>query len=103
MPRASLGWGQVPRVSWLISPANEGSWDSVNGQFYLVRAVNNRGIAAFSSYQLTSTTWDAQFRYRIGGGSGADGLVFLFYKNEAPYGQPAAGGALGFTASGGPA
>ena len=36
----------------------------------------------------------AEFRYNIGGGTGGDGMVFMFYKNR-DY-SPGAGGCLGF-------
>jgi surface antigen len=43
----------------------------------------------------------AEFRYKAGGGTGADGIVFMFYKKK-DY-KPYDGGALGFTAPpGGP-
>ncbi len=44
----------------------------------------------------TEITWDFQveFDYLIGGGSGADGMVFMFYKDRAY--TPGAGGYMGF-------
>ncbi len=82
---------------------NEISWDAAAQALYLTRAVPDRGVAVFANYQLTAKQWEAQFKYRAGGGSGGDGLVFMFYKNIVPYGQPGipgVGGTLGFQADG---
>ena len=76
--------------------ANEASWSSADGDFYLTRAAPWRAAAAVASYQLTATSWQAQFRYRVGGGSGSDGFTFMFYKDGASFGAPACGGLLGF-------
>lgn len=40
-----------------------------------------------------------RFRYRAGGGTGADGLVFMFYKNSDYSTEPDYGGSLGFSAT----
>lgn len=91
-----------PNISgkWFIyrsadDASNEGSWDSIEQTLYLTRAAQWKAIAMFANFELTSSHWEAQFRYREGGGSGADGLVFMFYKNKSPY-TPGAGGFLGF-------
>jgi len=76
--------------------SNETSWDSENKVLYLTRAVGPRATAMFADYQLESTQWQASFRYKAGGGSGADGFVFMFYKDAQAYGRPNAGGTLGF-------
>lgn len=75
---------------------NEAVWDAQNGVFYLTRSASDSGVATFTDYQLLSTRWIARFKYRSGGGSGADGLVFMFYKDEMGYGRPGYGGFLGF-------
>jgi len=74
----------------------EASWDATAQTLYLTRAVASRGTALFANYPLTTPRWRASFRYRAGGGSGADGFVFMFYKDISTYGQPCAGGGLGF-------
>ena len=78
---------------------NEASWDSTNQVLYLTRETTWRAVAMFANYQLTTTCWEAQFRYKVGGGSGADGFVFMFYKDEVSYGEPGCGGSLGFQIS----
>jgi len=77
----------------------EASWDSDSQVLYLTRASNVKGIAMFADHKLTETRWEAEFRYKVGGGSGADGFVFMFYKDEASYGEPGCGGTLGFQSS----
>ena len=51
------------------------------------------GIAWFS--QNIFSPFTAEFRYKVGGGTGADGMVFMFYK-QSGY-TPGAGGHLGFS------
>lgn len=86
---------------WLIYRSasdlnNEAFWDSSGQNLYLTRAAGWKASAMFANYQLTSTRWEAQFRYKVGGNSsGADGFVFMFYKNSASY-VPGTGGYLGF-------
>ena len=76
--------------------SNEASWDPDSQTFYLTRPARDRAVAIFADFPLTAAHWEASFRYRVGGGSGADGLVFLFYKDENAYGVPGCGGSLGF-------
>lgn len=77
--------------------ANEVSWDATQGVVHVVRPVVGRAAALFARYDLTSPRWEAEFRYRIGGGaSPGDGLVFMFFKDRSPFGPVAGGGALGF-------
>lgn len=87
-------------------PSTEAVWDSAKQAFDLVRPAGSRGAAVFANYELTATTWNAEFRYRAGklGGLlyGGDGFVFMFYKNKAAYGIPAAGAYKGFELSSGP-
>ena len=78
--------------------ANEASWNSADGTIYVVRADDWIGTAIFANYDLTSRQWEAEFRYKIGGGTGADGLVFMFYKNKQQY-TPGYGGRLAFSKS----
>ncbi len=51
------------------------------------------GVAWFS--QSIFSPFTAEFRYKAGGGTGADGMVFMFYK-QMDY-TPGAGGHLGFS------
>jgi hypothetical protein len=85
--------------------SNEAVWDSAHQAFHLTRAALNIGVAVFANYELTATTWRAEFRYRAGrlGGlqHGGDGFVFMFYKNKAAYGTPASGAEKGFELSSG--
>jgi hypothetical protein len=78
-------------------PVNEASWDIEDGVLFLVRPAFYKGAAMFANYELTSQVWRARFRYKAGGGSGADGFVFMFYKDKAAYGIPGYGGFFGFT------
>ncbi|KAA3659275.1 MAG: hypothetical protein DWQ10_09155, partial [Calditrichaeota bacterium] len=74
----------------------EGDWNPADSSFFLTRASGNKACAAFIDYQLAKEKWIASFDFKIGGGTGADGLSFNFYKDQSKYGTPAAGGALGF-------
>jgi murein DD-endopeptidase MepM/ murein hydrolase activator NlpD len=105
-PNTSGRWS-VHRFS--EDPANEVSWDAGAGQLYLTRAVAGTGVAMFAEYDLAATKWNAAFRFRTGGGTGdtntppgADGFVFMFYKNKAAYGRPAGGSYMGFQVDGWP-
>jgi len=86
-------------------PNTEASWDGAKQAWDLVRPATSRGVAVFANYDLTATTWRAEFRYRVGnlGGlkQGGDGFVFMFYKNKAAYGIPASGYQKGFELSNG--
>lgn len=82
-------------------PRTEAVWDSAARAWDLVLpTANDRGVAVFANYELTATTWRAEFRYRVGklGGllDGGDGFVFMFYKDKAAYGVPASGAQMGF-------
>jgi len=81
-------------------PNNEAAWDSAKQSWDLTRSATGRGAAVFANYELTATTWRAEFRYRVTGlgglQNGGDGFVFMFYKNEAAYGIPSPGAAKGF-------
>lgn len=81
-------------------PMTEAAWAPVARTWRLTRAALYRGVAVFANYELTATTWKAEFRYRaskLGGlQGGGDGFVFMFYKNKAAYGSPASGFQKGF-------
>lgn len=79
--------------SGLWTYSGSAAWDNVNG--YAVLTSNNSGQAGniwFNKDILSS--FIVEFRYKAGGGSGADGLTFMFYKNKNY--NPGSGGALGF-------
>lgn len=73
---------------------NQCNWDSTSRTVYITRAVGGKACAMFANYNLTATSWTSRFRYKAGGGTGADGFVFIFYKS-IPY-VPGQGGNLGF-------
>jgi len=72
-PNTNGKWGINHHNSDL---SNEAPWDSTNQTLYLTRAVGGIGVAAFADYQLIETEWEAQFRYKAGGGSG-NGMIRL--------------------------
>jgi hypothetical protein len=53
---------------------------------------NQAGVVWFN--QDIYSPFNIEFKFRFGGGSGADGMVFMFYKKK-DY-DPAIGGSLGF-------
>lgn len=79
-------------------PVNEASWDSANQQLFLTRNIDWKSSAIFANYELTANAWIAEFDFLGGGGDGADGFVFMFYKDESAYltQAPGKGGYLGF-------
>jgi hypothetical protein len=67
--------------------------DPVNNYLVLTEPVNDRaGVAFFNTTFRTYFT--ANFSYKAGGGSGADGFVMFFYKQK--YASFGYGGTLGF-------
>ncbi len=85
-----------PASRWTLK--GSAYWDSVQQNLVLTRNSNSQVGVAFNNQDITSTRWYEAFRYRAGGGSGADGFVAMFYKNK-DY-SPRAGGYLGFVAAG---
>ncbi len=66
--------------------ANEGVWNSENGNFYLTTSEYRMGCMAFMKYHGSMAHgFYVHFRYMIGGGDGADGIAFAFYKDMRPY------------------
>lgn len=81
-------------------------WDSETKVMYLTHDKTGSSIAIFANYKLLSHSWKASFRYKVGGQSncicgncGADGFVFMFYKEENDY-SPSGGGSEGFNGQG---
>jgi hypothetical protein len=97
--------GQWTIHRYVGDPNTEAVWDSSRQAFDLILPATYRSVAAFANYELTATTWKAEFRYRAGklGGvqNGGDGFIFMFYKNKAAYGTPAFGADKGFSLSNG--
>jgi len=83
-------------------PANEFVWDSTQGFVYLTKAVDDKGAMAFMRYNGNlDTGFMVRFRFKAGGGTGADGLAFAFYKDIDEYrkrGRCNAGGCLALDA-----
>ena len=97
--------GQWTIHRYVGDPNTEAVWDSSRQAFDLLLPATYRAVAAFANYELTATTWKAEFRYRAGklGGvqNGGDGFIFMFYKNKGAYGTPAFGAEKGFSLSNG--
>ena len=75
----------------------EGYWDAATHVWYLTRPKKDLAIAAFANYELTARVWKVDFKYRIDNtGKGADGFVFMFYKDKGAYGTPDSGTYMGF-------
>jgi len=66
-------------------PNTEFYWDG--DVVYLTKAVNHKGSFAFVKNPNfdVSNGFVAEFDFKCGGGTGADGIAFGFYKNEEPY------------------
>jgi hypothetical protein len=79
------------------NPNEEGYWDPASATWYLTRQQANLAIAAFANYELTAKIWKVNFKYRVDNGpKGADGFVFMFYKDKSAYGTPDSGTYMGF-------
>jgi len=77
----------------------EAYWSAGEGNWYLTRNSGDKAAAVFAKYELKAQRWQAKFNFKITGGNGADGFVFMFYKNKSAYGRPQPGGSLGFVLS----
>jgi len=76
---------------------NEGYWSASAQAWFLTRQHQDLATAAFANYELTATTWKVDFRYRVNNGpGGADGFIFMFYKNKGAYGTPDSGTYMAF-------
>ena len=67
--------------------------DPVNGYVVLTKDINHQVGIIWLNRSIT-TSFTIEFKYKAGGGSGADGITFMFYK-QTGY-EPADGGNLGF-------
>ena len=75
----------------------EGYWDATKQVWYLTRQAENLAVAAFANYELTARSWKVDFKYRVDKkNTGADGFIFMFYKDKAAYGTPDSGSYMGF-------
>jgi hypothetical protein len=75
----------------------EGYWNPTQQVWYLTRPRTNLAIAAFANYELTAKVWKVDFKYRVDNGPrGADGFIFMFYKDKSAYGTPDSGSYMGF-------
>jgi PKD repeat protein len=68
--------------------------DAVNGYVVLTEAVGGQTGRILLRHGI-ATPFNVEFRYRAGGGSGADGFVLMFYKD--PNYMPCGAGDFGFT------
>lgn len=96
-PLAS-GWSAFRAVG---DTTNEVSWSGTGSSVYLTRAASSRAGVLVVPHTLVEDKWAASFRYRAGGGSGADGFVLQFYRDLAPFATctPVTGSGLGFNAN----
>ncbi|RLG84908.1 MAG: hypothetical protein DRO39_06835 [Thermoprotei archaeon] len=72
-------------------------YDADNRYLVLTEPVNDQGAAVWFPIDLNALgirRFVARFKYRIGGGTGADGIVFMFFHNKVT--DPATGGKIGF-------
>jgi hypothetical protein len=67
--------------------------DPLNGYVVLTKNINGQVGVIWFNRRITSP-FTIDFKYRAGGGSGAEGLTFMFYK-QTSY-EPSNGGYLGF-------
>jgi hypothetical protein len=77
----------------------EGYWDEDTKALYLVDSINNLGCAIFADYILKTKRWRVGFKFKVENEGGADGIVFMFYKDTGLYKERviSIGGTLGFT------
>ena len=78
-------------INWTFLHAAR--WDAGAQQIILTEPGSERVGVIWLKRNVTSP-FTAEFRYRVGGGTGADGFVFMFYKD--PNYEPGIGGYLGF-------
>jgi hypothetical protein len=82
-PNSNRNWTVFRRQG---DPNKEGYWDPTQQVWYLTTQAVNLATAAFANYELTATSWKVDFKYRVDNRPrGADGFVFMFYKDESRY------------------
>jgi Bacterial lectin len=75
----------------------EGYWDPIQQVWHLTRQQMSLATAAFANYELTAKVWKVDFSYHVNNSpSGADGFVFMFYKDKSAYGTPESGQYMAF-------
>ncbi|MCD4733988.1 DUF2341 domain-containing protein [bacterium] len=91
-----------PNSTWDVyrydsDTANEAVWDP-SGWLALTTPTKIKAAAIFAPYDLTTNSWLLSFDYYIGGGTGADGISAMFYKDTSGYadGSFYYGGGMGF-------
>jgi len=65
--------------------SNEFVWDSTNRRVYLTKATSNLSVMAFFRGVTTPSSFRVVFYGGAGGGTGADGFAFAFFKDPSPY------------------
>lgn len=80
-----------PSLSWIIR--NAAYWNSDSENIMLTEPGSER-VGVMWLKNNVSSPMTIEFSYKIGGGNGADGLIFMFYK-DWDY-EPGIGGFLGF-------
>jgi PKD repeat protein len=77
---------------WKIHPANE--YRDTSAKYMVLTENKNRQCGVIWFKQDIFSPFTVKFKFKIGGGTGADGLVFMFYKKKDYI--PVNGGDLGF-------
>jgi len=89
----NLGWAYRENAGGTVQIIPEPG-NPANSVLQLVPAENSRAGSAIIQGQAQIKEFDAQFRFRIPAGSGADGFTFGVF--DVPYHLGGAGGALGY-------
>lgn len=84
-------FSSTPLDDWIL--LNAAYWDSESENIVLTEPGSDL-VGVIWLKNNVSSPFTVEFRYIIGGGSGADGMVFMFYK-DWDY-KPGIGGFLGF-------
>ncbi len=78
-------------INWTF--LNAARWDT-GAQYIVLTEPGSERVGVIWLKRNVTSPFTAEFRYRVGGGNGADGFVFMFYK-DTNY-EPGIGGYLGF-------
>ncbi len=84
-------FSKEPGFNWMF--LNAAYWDS-ESEYIILTEPGSQRVGVIWLKKNTTSPFTAEFRYKVGGGSGADGFVFMFYK-DWDY-EPGIGGFLGF-------